>query len=896
MSAYAYVEENKVVIGNDYIERIFSIKNHHLTTTEIINKRIDGCKSLKFKNYSAEFIVAFKVRKALGSATEFLSSNNLELEAVNVLKRRVEFVFKRCTYNGAKITFVESIEINDDDHYMKKFIEMVVAPEEQDLITIDYIDCEHILLDSPEQKWTIGELEPAYLSSYHTALGQPVYVNGLFMGSEFPMAENNIESDMLYIRYFSGKRFDMLSLNCGHTFRTWNTVVGAARSLDHQVIREDFLSYIRDISRKIKPRFQYNSWYDHMHDITNENIIGSFKEIEDNLSKTMVPPLDSYVVDDGFVDWSADFWTFNSKFPNELYPAASIAKKFSSEFGLWNGPRGGYDAVKTPRFGKNMEKAGKGGYNRAAADVCVSSIDYIKNVTDYYLECNEKFDINYWKLDGFLLRACPSKKHGHMTGGYNNMYQYTEMWENWINIFKKLRITRESVGKDLWINQTSYCNASPWFLQWADSLWIQNSADIGFVDKADNGDALSERDVDRVLTYRDGRYYDFSITRDYQFPHEFIYNHDPIYGNTAKIKMTDEEFRKYMLMMTTRGTAFWELYYSYNMFNDAKWRINADALRFVRNDYDILKKSQFIGGSPTNGDVYGYSAWVCDAGIVSLRNPSSEQKSFTTKLDRLIGVYENTKNLSRAFIYPYEKPMDDKAYNYGDEITVDLAPGEVVIMKFSSREEGVANLVYGRFEASNEILLYFDDRIYTDLNCISCDKKIDSVKLLDDYSTLKIVLSSPAADIYVSMTVKNAFGKARDVEYSGKYYQDLICSNNELPGLRDITVQFTVDNAENGTLVSVEDVFNVSISEGYGAIRFGNMASRGNIPVRAGDRLTVVFEPNSLAKLYINGELSSSAYNRDLDFGNQIYEMNIHNSVSDIKTTLKAMSFREIGE
>ena len=69
MSAYAYVEENKVVIGNDYIERIFSIKNHHLTTTEIINKRIDGCKSLKFKNYSAEFIVAFKVRKALCSET-----------------------------------------------------------------------------------------------------------------------------------------------------------------------------------------------------------------------------------------------------------------------------------------------------------------------------------------------------------------------------------------------------------------------------------------------------------------------------------------------------------------------------------------------------------------------------------------------------------------------------------------------------------------------------------------------------------------------------------------------------------------------------------------------------------------------------------------------------------
>lgn len=894
MSAYAYIEDNQVVIGNDYIERKFSTKNNCLVTTEIINKR-DGEKTLKFKNYSAEFVIAFKVKNLIGSSTEFLSSNNLILENVNVFKRRVEFVFKRCSYNGAKITFIESIEINDDDHYMRKYIEMIVAPEEQHLITVDYIDCEHILIDSNEKTWTIGEIEPAYLTAYHSALGQPVYVDSLFFGSEFPLAENNIENDTLFIRYFSGKRFDMLNLNCGHTFKTWNTVVGSARSSDHQVIRDDFLSYIRDISRKIKPRFQYNSWYDHMHDITNENIMGSFKEIEDNLSKTMVPPLDSYVVDDGFVDWDADFWEFNSKFPAELYPAASIAKKFSSEFGLWNGPRGGYNS-KTPIFGKHMEKAGKGGYNRAAKDVCVSSAEYIKNVTEYYLENDKKFDINYWKLDGFLLRACPSKKHGHMTGGYNEMYQYTEMWENWINIFKKLRITRESVGKDLWINQTSYCNASPWFLQWADSLWIQNSADIGFVDKDDNGEKLSSCDVDRVLTYRDGRYYDFSITRDYQFPHEFIYNHDPIYGNTAKITMNDEEFRKYMLMMTTRGTAFWELYYSYNMFNKAKWRINADALRFIRNDYDILKTSQFIGGSPTNGDVYGYSAWTDGAGIISLRNPSNDKKSFTIELDRLIGVPENADNLQRAFIYPYDAEKDDTLYKYGDKITVELAPCEVVIMKFSSREEKVANLVYGRFNASNEILLHFDDRIYTDINCISCDQKIDEIQLLEDYSTLKIVFKSPVDSVFISMTIKNAFGKTKDIEYKGKYYADLICDDNKLPGLRDVTVQFTVQNAENGNLISIDDIFIVSISEGYGAIRFGKKASRGNIPVKAGDRLTVVFEPNSLAKLYINGELSSSAFNNELELGNTIYEMNTQNDISDVKIILKALSFKEIGD
>ncbi len=893
MSSYAYIENDVVIIGNDFIERKFSVKNNHISTTEIVNKRIDGGKSVKFKAYSAEFVVAFTEKGVLHNKTAFLSSNNLELDNVNVFKHRVEFIFKPYSYNGAKITFVESVEIEDSNHFMHKYIEMMVAPEHQHFLTVDYIDCEHILIDTPEQQWTIGKIGEAYLTPYHSALGQPVYINGMFFGSEFPLCENNINNGTAYIRYFSGKRFDHLTLSCGHTFKTWKTVVGAARGLEQEIIREDFLTYIRSISRKIKPRFQYNSWYDHMHDITNENIIESFKEIEDNLSKTNVPPLDSYVVDDGFVDWSANFWAFNKKFPNELYPAASIAKKFSSHFGLWNGPRGGYNDA-TPKFGKRMDRAGKGGYNRAAHDVCVSSTQYIKNITEYYLEQDRKFDINYWKLDGFLLRACPSQKHGHITGGYNQMYQYTEMWENWINIFRKLRITRESAGKDLWINQTSYCNASPWFLQWADSLWLQNSSDIGFTEKTNKGEKLSDRDVDRVLTYRDGRYYDFSVKRNYQFPHEFIYNHDPIYGNTAKIEMTDEEYRKYMFMMTTRGTAFWELYYSYNMFNSAKWRINADALRFVRNDYETLKTSRYIGGAVTDGEVYGYSAWTENTGVVSLRNPANKPQRYILNLDKTIGTFYTNVNMKKVFVYPYTNETDETTYNYGDFISVELAPLEAVVMKFSNADEKAPKLLYGRMSSPTEMLLFFENRIYTDMNHISADEKIKEIKLLEDYSTLKITFEKQVKKAYVSMTVKNAFGTMADVEFSGKYCPDLICDSNELSRLRDITIQFTADNVKNGDLLNVNDVLSVNVSEDCGVIRFGNKASRGDIVINDGDKITVVLEPNGLAKLYVNDQLSSSAYNDKTDEYNEIYSAELSDNASNLKIIDKAVSYRNI--
>lgn len=53
-----------------------------------------------------------------------------------------------------------------------------------------------------------------------------------------------------------------------------------------------------------------------------------------------------------------------------------------------------------------MERSGKGGYNRQSRDVCVADHRYTKNVLEFFLDCMGKFDINYWKLDGFLLKSC----------------------------------------------------------------------------------------------------------------------------------------------------------------------------------------------------------------------------------------------------------------------------------------------------------------------------------------------------------------------------------------------------------------------------------------------------------------------------------------------------------
>lgn len=893
-NVYAYSNDDRIVIGNDYFERIFSSKDDKLSTVEIVNKRIKGTETLALSNFSAEFFIGFKTKGLFRDKTEFLSSNELTLDNVNIFKNRVEFIFKPYSVSGARITFIVNFEVNENNPYMSKYIEMIVDEHYQENITIDYIDCEHLCLKYEKNSWCIGEVDKAFLSKYHSSLGQPFYINGMFFASTFPLADTNIVHGTAFIRYYSGKRFDEMKLSCGTTYRTWSTVSGAAPASDYHTVRREFLKYIRSISRDIQPRFQYNSWYDHMLDITENNIMKSFTEIEDGLSKALIPPVDSFVVDDGFSDYKGDFWNFNSKFPNEFYKPSSLAKKFSSDFGMWIGPRGGYNS-ETPKFAKNMEKSGKGGYNRAANDVCVADYRYIKNITDYFIEMMDRFDINYWKLDGFLLKACPSKKHGHITGGFNDMYEYTEMWENWIDIFRKMHIHRETNGKNLWINQTSYCNASPFFLQWNESLWIQNSNDVGFLDKTQNGEKLLPSDVDKMLSYRDSKYYDFFVKRKYQVPPEYLYNHDPIYGNTAKVSMTDSEYRKYMFMMATRGTYFWELYFSYNMLSPSKWRINADVFRFIRKNAEILKNSVFIGADPAAGGIYGYSAWGENAGIVSLRNPSSKEKEFTFALNATMGCAEFSGVMRRANIYPYTEVCDSETYSYGDSFTVKLNPGEVIIMKFTSEKEKTPSLIYGRFDSATELLLFFDDRICISQSMVSSDKEIESLDLLDDYSTLKVTFAEKTEKAYVSFTAKNMFGDMADGEINAVNYPDFVCGENIIPNGRDFTVSFTLENSdENDCYLKTDDLSLKSYDEGL-ILSLSGKKKKLDANISAGDRITLVCEPSSLVKAYRNSELLGSVFNSD--YVNSLWGQKIEFSenISSIKILSKALKYDETG-
>lgn len=731
------------------------------------------------------------------------------------------YVLNNIEYDIDLVTVLEK-----DDHYMRSFIEVKTN---NTAARIDYIDIDHFILseDIMSTIWSHPDLKDVssmWIGKNELMLGQPIYVNGMFFGSEFPATDTDIVNGEMQIRYYSGKSFEKLAqeneLTSNDKFVSWQNVVGAAKGIDTDVVQTDFYEYISEIATPTDFRKQYNSWYDNMLGITDESIEKSFYGSEKGLTENGIEPVDSYVVDDGWNNYRdsefnanigtesagnsmnrTGFWEFNDKFPNELYTSTELVQKLQSNFGVWLGPQGGYNYFSG--FAKYLEKMGTG-YKQSDywTNVCVGSDKYVKNLTNLFIDYQNRFDVDYWKIDGFAVRPCTNSAHDHMTGGTNNMYYTTDLWENWIDAWEKMRENREAEGKDLFINATCYVNLSPWLLQWVNTVWVQDSGDTG---QTGTGERHQQK-----ITYRDNVYYNLLKKNQVQFPLKNIYNHDPIYGVSDGSSATTEDFRDFLFANAVRGTAFWELYYSPSIMDDEKWKVNADALDFAESNADILQNAKLFGNNPTQG-VYGYSSWSGDEGIISFRNPTGQEQTFTLQLTDVIGVPKTVSNLKSNQILPYIAGVGD-SISYGDSVTVNLEPYETRIIQYGNKDTEGAKIISSKVTGDKEITIKYNERVENIKDAYSIEgNKITESELLDDYRTIVINTENTLVG-NVELNIngeKDSLGNSTEESLNIPVFGDsnivVVKSNKDLVGAEDINKKY------NGNL----DMFFMDINKAY---------------------------------------------------------------------------------
>ena len=850
--------------------------------------------------------------------------------------KKVTFSFKPYTHKNVEYSIDEVIVMYEGDHFMRKFLEIDVPDDKMADAEIDYIDLESLKVAESDAQWTIprGQGGVVQMEEFKANLGQPIYIQGMFFGCEFPAADTEIVNGTGFMRYYSGKTFSRLKednqLTTDDKYVTWQTVAGAARSTEQEVIQADFFEYIKSIATPSEFRTQYNSWFDNMMKISDENILNSFIEIDRELNKAEVSPLDSYVVDDG---WNAynngsisegsheqsgatinnkGFWTFNEKFPKELAPSSELVKKFGSNFGVWVGPRGGYNFYST--LADIIQTAKKG--SKAGGSIDVADRTYVDNFTKMAVEWQKKWDVNYWKWDGFADNAqynhfnnaggadgvpVYSESNHHMTGGYHQMYHVTDLWEAWIDLMETVRKSeKEDNINNLWISLTCYVNPSPWYLQWADSVWLQCTAD-------QRDASFGTTKMNKQITYRDACYYDFLKNHQFQFPLQNLYNHDPIYGkegtgmtvNTA----TDEDFQNYLYMLSTRGTAFWELYYSDSIMTDGKYEITGEFLEWAEANYHMLKNSKMIGGKPdvtklnnfdsneAQAEAYGFSCFDGTDGIISLRNPSaSADKTIKFTFDRTMGVAENAGTLNYYLEHSYllsDESAQTGTLEYGKEYTVNLKPNEVRILRVSAQKDTTAPKIDRIMtDGAKEITVKFDEKVSGNLFKVE-NGKVASVKKSADDTTYHIELAeAPANEATVKVTpqdIKDMSGNKATEAASVVYHKDnvivengsvtageLAAADKSLNSNNGFTVAATVTtDGKEKSLVKQDAQYELKVTaEGKASFTLnGATAVSGKVINDGAEHKVVgVKENNGMLKLYVDGTLEGSAYNADNRF------------------------------
>ena len=851
--------------------------------------------------------------------------------------KKVTFSFKPYEHKGVEYSIDEVIVMYEGDHFMRKFLEIDVPDDKMADAEIDYIDLESLKVSKDDAQWTIprGKGGIVEMEEFKANLGQPIYIQGMFFGCEFPAADTEIVDGTGFMRYYSGKTFDRLKtdkqLTTDGKYVTWQTVAGAARSTEQEVIQADFFEYIQSIATPSEFRTQYNSWFDNMMKISDENILNSFIEVDRELNKAEAYPFDSYVIDDGWIAYNdgtipaseheksgakintEGFWSFNEKFPKELTPSSELVQKFGSNFGVWVGPRGGYNFY--GYLANIIQKAGKG--SKAGGSIDVADRVYVENFTKMAVDWQKRFDVNYWKWDGFVDNAqynhfnntggadgvpVYSESNHHMTGGYHQMYHVTDLWEAWIDLMEAVRQSEKEDGiNNLWISLTCYVNPSPWYLQWANSVWLQCTAD-------QRDASFGTTKMNKQITYRDACYYDFLKNHEFQFPLQNVYNHDPIYGkegtgmtaNTA----TDEDFQNYLYMLSTRGTAFWELYYSDSIMTEGKYEITGEFLEWAKENYRMLKNSKMIGGKPdvtklnnfdsneAQAEAYGFSCFDGTDGIISLRNPSANaDKTIKFTFDRTMGVAEGAGTLNYYLEHSYllsDKSAQTGTLEYGKEYSVTLKPNEVRILRVSKEKDTTAPKIDRIMtDGAKELTVKFDEKVSGNLFKVE-NAKVSSIKKSADDTTYHIVLAeAPANEVAIKVTpqdIKDMSGNKATEAASVVYHKDSVIVEKEditeageiaaadksLNSNNGFTVYATVQTtATNQSLVKQNDQYELKVTADGKAsftLNGATAVSDKSINDGVGHKVVGVKENNGMLKLYVDGTLEGSAYNKENRF------------------------------
>ena len=429
-----------------------------------------------------------------------------------------------------------------------------------------------------------------------TVAGSPLVADGVFAGFEHPLSKCST-SDGVATCSLSRE----LPVRAGHEV-TFSSVIGVTPP---NQLRRGFLNYVeRERAHPYRTFLHYNSWYDlgYFNKFDQAGAVDRVNFFGTELNKNRGVTLDSYLFDDGWDD-SKTLWSFSSGFPEGFTPVTEAAAKYGAAPGVWMSPWGGYGKPHDERlkYGKQQ------GFEANAEGFALSGPKYYQRFHDVCMEMMRKYGINQFKFDG--------------TGNVNKVIPGSEFDSDFaaaISLIQDLRVAKP----DVYINLTTGTYPSPFWLQYADSIW-RGGEDHEFAGVG------SWRQ--KWITYRDADTYQHVVSAGPLYPLNALMLHGLIYAQHAKNLNTDpgNDFADEVHDYFGTGTQLQEMYITPSLLSKENWDVLAEAAKWSRRNASILRDTHWVGGDPAKLQVYGWASWSPEKAILVLRNPSDKPQQFS---------------------------------------------------------------------------------------------------------------------------------------------------------------------------------------------------------------------------------------------------------------------------
>ncbi len=457
--------------------------------------------------------------------------------------------------------------------------------------------------------WLLDNLTPDRAVEW----GQPLFAGDWFFGVEHPAFWITNHGDEIGLCVAPA-----VTLAPGESITLPAGVVGAGSAAQPLAAFHRYLDTIR--AQPARVFAMLNTWY-HAPFVNASVCDQTLRELDEKLLTSHPGTLDAFVIDDGWDDHERLWHVNRERFPDGLLSFSEAVRRAGLRLGLWCSPWGGYEHARNERaragarVGFGTMKDAQGQPDR----LCLGEENYFRYYLDRLINLVTSAKVSFFKFDGYPY-VCNDSNHGHPVGRGSVTWNANRM----IEIARTLR----RYCPEVFLLGTLGFWQSPWWLMYLDAI---------FIGGGDDGELGEGTPRQRDITYRDECIYQAMVQMKSRLPlaacgvHGIIkaQYHEPYYYN-HQLAFAEETLTEWESLVWTnvgRGVGMVEAYLSPEILSDAHYRILAEGLAFLREQWQVLRFGRWWGGSPANGEAYGFMHYGDTDTMLFVRNPTAMQQT-----------------------------------------------------------------------------------------------------------------------------------------------------------------------------------------------------------------------------------------------------------------------------